>query len=98
MSEPSLTGSIVVTGLPSAPGLVTAEGNCPGCTAEKSLKNTTARSGAFGSGVAGLSFINCATIAGCAFTHASTYGPCVGSPVTQAEASELCASAHWATI
>src|SRR5208282_3675085 len=98
MSEPSLTGSIVVAGLPSTPGLVTAERNRPGCAAEKSLKKTTARSAAFGSGVAGLSFMNCATIAGCALDQVSTYGPCVGSPVTQAWANELCASAHWATI
>ena len=29
MSEPALTGSIVVTGLPSGPVLVTDEGNMP---------------------------------------------------------------------
>ena len=61
MSLPESTMSKVVTDLPPSV-LVTADRNLPGFFFEKSSKKTTARSGAFGSGVAGLSFIHLATI------------------------------------
>ena len=53
MSEPVLTGWMLVVGLPSGPGFVTEEGNMPGCSFEKDSKNGTARSEGFGCGVAG---------------------------------------------
>src|SRR5208283_4600994 len=98
MSESILTGTRVVCGLPSAPVLVTAERNFPGCSIEKFLKNTTARSAAFGWGIVGLSLMNWATTAGCAFAQLSTYAPFFESALTHACARELCWSAHWATI
>src|SRR3984957_2734032 len=86
-----------VCDLPSVPVCVTADGNMPGCSSEKCSKKTTAKSGAFGCGVLGLSLIHFATRSGCAFDQASTYGPWVGSALTQAWATALCKSAHCAT-
>src|SRR5579863_2153320 len=98
MSEPVFTGSIDVTLLPSLPVFVTLDGNCPGCSAENDSKNGTARSAAFGCGVPGFAAIHCLTACGCVFVHSSTYFPCDGSALTHPWASELCASAHCATI
>src|ERR1700722_4127453 len=97
-SEPELTGSMSVTGLPSEPVLVTDEGNVPGCSVENVLKKTPARSDALGCGVAGLFLIQSLTTASWLLTHSSTYAEWVGSPVTQACAMLLCASAHCETM
>ena len=72
MSEPALTGSMAVTGLPFAPVLVTDEGNMPGWSLEKFSKNTTARSEALGCGVAGFFLIQSFTMSAWAFAQAST--------------------------
>src|SRR5579864_6460719 len=88
-SAPSFTGSIVVMLLPLLSVCVTPDGNCPGCSAEKVSKNTTARSAAFGFGVAGLAAIHFFTTAGCCFAQSSTYFPCEGSALTHACASPL---------
>src|SRR5271157_5190462 len=98
ISLPVVTGLIVVTSLPFLSFSVTAEGNAPGCSSEKLVKNTTARSAAWGLGVPGLSLMNWATIAGCPLDQASTNAPWVGSEVTQPCAVELCMFAHCSTI
>jgi hypothetical protein len=71
MSDPALTGSMSVTALPSAPVLVTDEGNMPGWSFEKVSKNSTARSEALGCGVAGFFLIQSWTAASWAFVQVS---------------------------
>src|ERR1700722_17848717 len=98
MSEPDVTGPMEVVVLPSGPFAVTCDGKAPGWSFDQCSKKVTARSLACGFGVAGLALMKAATASGCAFDQASTNAPWVGSAVTQPCASELWASAHWATM